>query len=157
MAKRSNIRRRGKSWVACGRANGKQFWRSFKTRDEAELFLARQLERRARGQEPERRVRVTFKEAAESWYATRGQEKGWSPSTRRDYRSVLDVHLLPAFQDVTLDRITPARIEAWRAEAMTPYTDEDGVLRVRLPRRTAQKTLAIMHGIFEPARRTGCT
>jgi len=157
VAKRSNIRRRGKSWVACGRANGKQFWRSFKTRHEAELFLARQLERRARGQEPERRVRVTFKEAAESWYATRGQEKGWSPSTRRDYRSVLDVHLLPAFQDVTLDRITPARIEAWRAEAMTPYTDEDGVLRVRLPRRTAQKTLAIMHGIFEPARRTGCT
>ena len=154
MAKRSNIRRRGKAWVAYGRANGSQFWKSFKTRDEAELYLSRQLERRARGQEPERRVRVTFKEAAESWYAKRGQEKGWSPSTRRDYRSVLDVHLLPAFQDVTLDKITPARIEAWRAEAMTPYKDEEGVERVRLPRRTAQKTLAVAHGIFEHARKT---
>lgn len=153
MARRTNIRRRGKSWVASGRVSGEQFWRSFKTRDEAELYLARQLERRARGQEPERRVRVTFREAAESWYSNRGQERAWSPSTRRDYWSALEVHLLPAFGDVALDKITPATIEVWRAEGMTPYVDGDGRTRVRLPRRTAQKTLAMLHGIFEHARK----
>jgi integrase len=86
--------------------------------------------------------------------AARAGEGLESPSTRRDYRSALDVHLLPAFGDLTLDKITPARIKAWRSEAMTPYVDEQGVLRVRLPRRTAQKTLAMLHGIFEHARKT---
>jgi integrase len=153
MARRANIRQRGRSWEAYMRVNGRQVQKTCKTRDEAELWLSRQLERRANHQEPERPVRVTFREAAESWYRERGQERGWSPSTRRDYRSVLDVHLLPAFQDVTLDKMTPARINAWRSEAMRPYLDAEGRLRVRLPRRTAQKTLAILHGIFEHARK----
>jgi hypothetical protein len=133
--------------------NGAQVQKTCKTRDDAELWLSRQLERRARGLEPERRVRVIFREAAEAWYAERGQEKAWSPSTSRDYRSALDVHLLPAFGDVTLDKITPARITLWRTEAMTPYLDAERVLRVKLPRRTPQKTLAMLHGIFEHARK----
>jgi len=153
MARKRNIRRRGNSWEAYLRVNGEQVQKTCPTRDEAELWLARQLERRARRLEPERRVRATFREAAERWYAERGLEKGWSPSTRRDYRSALDVHLLPAFADDPLEKITPGRIESWRAEAMTPYIDEDGKLRVRLPRRTAQKTLAMLHGIFEHARK----
>jgi integrase len=153
MARRSNIRQRGRSWEAFLRVNGKQVSKTCRTRDEAELWLARQLERRAHGREPERQVRVTFKEAAEAWYRDRGQEKNWSPSTRRDYRSALDVHLLPAFEDVQLSKMTPGRIEAWRREAMTPYLDVKGELHVRLPRRTAQKCLAMLHGIFEHARK----
>jgi integrase len=149
MAKRSNIRRRGKSWVASGRVNGEQFWRSFRTRDEAELFLARQVERRARGQEPERHVRVKFAQAAESWFEKLGNQKGWSESTRQDYRSALNVHLLPAFGNMPLNQITSQRIDSWRTDAMTP--DASG--RVRLPRRTAEKTRAMLHGIFEHARR----
>jgi integrase len=153
MARRANIRRRGSSWEAYLRVNGKQVQKTCKTRDGAELWLARQLERRARRLEPERQIRVTFREAAERWFTERGHEKGWSPATRRDYRSALDVHLLPAFADDLLGKITPGRIEAWRADAMTPYVDEDGKVRVRLPRRTAQKTLAMLHGIFEHARK----
>jgi integrase len=153
MARRSNIRRRGSSWVVYFRANGKQVWRSFKTRDEAELYLSRALERRARGQEPERRVRVRFEEAAESWYIKRGQEKGWSASTRRDYRSALDVHLLPAFGTLELAKITPSVITHWRSDSMMPHVDSTGKVRVKLPRRTAQKVLAMLHGIFEHARK----
>lgn len=153
MARRTNIRRRGGSWEAYLRVNGKQVQKTCRTRDEAELWLARQLERRARRLEPERAVRATFREAAERWYAERGHEKGWSPATRRDYRSALDVHLLPAFAEDALEKITPGRIEAWRSDAMTPYVDEGGKLRVQLPRRTAQKSLAMLHGIFEHARK----
>lgn len=153
MARQRNIRRRGSSWEAYLRVNGEQIQKTCRTRDEAELWLARQFERRARRLEPERRVKATFREAAERWYAERGHEKGWAPSTQRDYRSALDVHLLPAFAEDALEKITSARIEAWRTEAMTPYVDEKGELRTRLPRRTAQKTLAMLHGIFEHARK----
>jgi len=78
-----------KSWVAYGRVNGSQFWRSFKTRDEAELYLARQLQRRANHQPAEPFVRVRFELAAEAWYTRGATERGWKASTRRDYRSVL--------------------------------------------------------------------
>jgi len=144
MARRSNIRRRGNSWEAYVRVNGSQVQKTCKTRDEAELWLSRQLERRAHGQQPERSVRATFREAAEAWYRDRGQEKDWSPATRRDYRYALDAHLLPAFGDAQLSKLTPGWIEAWRADEM---------LRGRLPRRTAQKMLTMLHGIFEHARK----
>ena len=39
MAKQTNIRRRGTAWVVVIRVNGKQVWRSFPTRDAAEVFL----------------------------------------------------------------------------------------------------------------------
>src|SRR5262249_60929432 len=121
--------------------------------DEAELWLAQKLQERAPGQERERPARVTFEEAAEAWYRDRGHDKGWAPSTRRDYRSALDVHLLPFFGPKRLDQITPTLIESWRRREMTPYLDEKGVTRVRLPTRTAQKCLAMLHGIFQHSRR----
>lgn len=142
MARRSNIRRRGKSWVVHFRANGEQFWKSFKTRDEAELYLSRAMEKRARGQALERPVKVTFRTAAEHWYTHGENERAWKASTRRDYRSALDAHLLPAFGDLPLEKLSAARIADWRSAAM----------REGLPRRTAEKLLAILHGIFARAR-----
>ena len=152
MARARNIRPRGKSWEAYIRVNGRQYQKTCKTRDEAELWLSRKLGQRATGQEPERPARVTFETAAEAWYRDRGHEKGWSPSTRRDYRSVLDVWLLPEFRDITIDKITPARIKSWRSQEMTTGRVEEGGRVHVLPRRTAQKCLAMLHGIFEHAR-----
>jgi integrase len=143
MAKQRNIMRRGKSWVAYGRVNGVQFWRSFPTRDQAELFLARQLQRRANHQPPERFVRVSFEVAAEAWYRRGTTERGWKPSTRRDYRSVLDAHLLPEFRGSQLDKLTSARLRSWQTQSLS-----DGV-----PPRTVQKLQAVLHGIFAFARK----
>ena len=50
MAKQTNIRRRGKAWVVSARVNGTQQWKSCRTRDEAELELARMIAQRARGE-----------------------------------------------------------------------------------------------------------
>jgi hypothetical protein len=36
---------------------------------------------------------------------------------------------------------------------MKPSTDENGFQRVKLPRRTAVKVVAILHGIFDRARK----
>jgi hypothetical protein len=40
LRRRGHIRQRGKSWVVTFRVNGRQVWRSFKTRETAELYLA---------------------------------------------------------------------------------------------------------------------
>lgn len=108
-----------------------------------------------------------FADAAAEWYRHGCHEAAWKPATRRDYRSALSAHLgveldpttgaviaaRPPFGDVRLEDITTAMIERWRAAAMIPYLDEDGQQRVKLPRRTAVKVVAILHGIFSRARK----
>jgi integrase len=110
---------------------------------------------------------ATFADAAAEWYRHGCHEGAWKPSTRRDYRSALSAHLgvdldpetgavvvaRAPFGEMRLEDITTDTIERWRANAMTPYTDEKGVQRVKLPRRTAVKAIAILHGIFGRAQK----
>ncbi len=92
------------------------------------------------------RTGATFADAAEHWYRATGAQNNWKPSTRRDYRSALDRHLLPAFGGKPVEALTTRVIEQWRAQRMA---DADNPL----PRRTAVKLTAILHGIYERARR----
>jgi integrase len=87
---------------------------------------------------------VTFAHVAEEWYEHGVHERGWKDSTRRDYRSALNVHLLPPFGAMELETISARTIEAWRTRAIR----DEG-----LPRRTAIKLVAVWHGIFERARK----
>ncbi len=110
---------------------------------------------------------VNFADAAAEWYRHGCHERDWKPATRRDYRSALRAHLgvdldpetgavvttRPPFGDMRIEDITTDTIERWRAGAMKPYRDQNGVQRVRLPRRTAIKVVAILHGIFVRARK----
>lgn len=147
MAKQTNVRRRGDAWVVNIRVNGEKVWRSFPNRDAAELFLERIRSERRNGtyRAP---VKATFREAAEAWHehgvAEGGKRGPWKATTRSDYRSVLNAHLLPAFADLQLAEVTAERITAWRRERMRGG---------QLPRRTAEKVVAVLHGIFEQARR----
>jgi integrase len=88
------------------------------------------------------RTGVTFAHATEEWYEHGVHERGWKHSTRRDYRSALNVHLLPAFGAMQLETISARTIEAWRTRAIR----DEG-----LPRRTGIKLVAVLHGIFERA------
>src|SRR5439155_27350145 len=65
------------------------------------------------------------------------------PSTLRDYRSILRTHLSPAFGDVVIEDLSPARIERWRRE-----------LNPALANRTKIKILTLLYGILERARKT---
>jgi integrase len=87
---------------------------------------------------------ATFADAAEEWYGHGQYERDWKPSTRRDYRSALDRHLIPAFGHRPLEAIGSREIETWRAR---------GLASGKLTRRTAVKMVAIMHGVYERARR----
>ena len=73
--------------------------------------------------------------------AVRRQDRERKPSTIRDYRSVLNAHLLPAFGDRELESITVEEIEAWRGTL-------DG-----LSNRSKNKLLIQLHGIFRRAQR----
>lgn len=145
MAKRTNIRRRGKAWVVYFRANGRQVWRSFPTREAAELYLAQVQVEKARG-ELRAPTRVTFGEALDEWLRHGEHERGLKPSTVRDYKSCAERWLRPAFGDLRLEAVTAPLIERWRAEAMAQPKSP-------LPRRQADKLVAILHGVFERARR----
>src|SRR5262245_3299530 len=100
MARRRNIMKRGKSWVVYFRVEGQQVWKSFKTREEAELYLARAQAKKAQGnlRAPSR---VTLDEAAEEWLRYVEHEGGprgpVKPSTLDDYKSGLQTHILPRF------------------------------------------------------------
>jgi len=84
---------------------------------------------------------ATFAEAAAEWLRFIEQDRERKPSTIRDYRSVLNAHLLPAFGDQKLESITVEDIESWR-------TTLDG-----LSNRSKNKLLIQLHGIFRRAQR----
>jgi integrase len=134
-SRKPNIRQRGKSGVVYFRANGKQHWRSFKTRDDAELYLAQSTVKKVRGDFRERR-RMLFRDFAEEWlrdYAA-GNVR---PSTYDGYESVLRIHLLPEFGDLYLTEITRKMIDAFVSDWTRGGPRFQA--RVRLARERAQE------------------
>jgi integrase len=91
------------------------------------------------------RVSVTFAEAAEEYLRFSEEDRGCKPSTVRNYRNAIRVHLLPVFGSMALDEITVQEIERWRA----------GMTSARVQRELSNKTknnlLVLMHAIFRRA------
>jgi integrase len=137
-----HLRQRGSSWVVTYRVDGGRVWRSFKTREEADLHLADVQPKLVRN-ELRLPQRVSFKVAAEAWHSHGKHVKGWKPSTTRDYQSVLDKWLVPAFGAKRLEEVTARQIALWRRENMAAG---------KMSRRTADKLISVLHGIFEFAR-----
>lgn len=90
------------------------------------------------------RTGATVKDAAEEWLRHAEHERAVKPSTLREYRSVVRMHVLPTFGDRRVEQVTTAEVERWRAELLA-----EG----RLARRTIDKLVTNLHGIFERARR----
>ncbi len=89
------------------------------------------------------RTGITFEQAAREWLEWGTYQRGWKPSTIVDRRSCLERHLIPAFGALRIEQITTARIERWKQRW----------LRERGQRRQCAKLLALLHSIFERARR----
>jgi integrase len=109
---------------------------------EAQALLDALIVDARRGQLRQRRTGVTFAGVAEDWFTRGCYERDWSASTRVDYRSVLDAHLLPEFAPKRIETITTEQIERWRSS----LADEE----IR-SRRTVNKIVTNLHGIFEHA------
>lgn len=89
------------------------------------------------------RTGVMFEQAAEEWLRWGEYERAWKPSTLVDRRSCLRCHLIPAFGHLRIEQLSTARIERWKAD----------YLRRTGRRRQAAKLLALLHSIFERARK----
>jgi integrase len=141
----------GPVWTGTGRTPDGYF-----TKRTAQAVLDARLTDLRRGVGIPSRTGVTFRDAAEHWYLHRGQQEGWKPSTKRDYRSALDRHLLPAFGEWRLEDVTTQAIESWRAAGLAQRakkgdkeTKKEGITE-----RTAAKLVTIIGGVYEQARRT---
>jgi integrase len=130
-------KRLGKDWTGTGTPDP-----GYLHEKDARAMLDAILVDTRRGAAAQGRTGLTFEALAEEWYRRGKLERDWSPSTQRDYRSVLDCHLLPAFGALRVESIKAPRIEGWRDEQV----EERG-----MSRRNANKLLAILHGIFERA------
>jgi len=131
---KANIRRRGNSWVVRFRRDGRSVWKSFKTKDEAERFLAEARLRRALRQPEPALRRMRFSAFAAEWLREHRAHVG--PATYVNYESVLRVHLLPELGDRSLTEITRREIDAIVADwvAAGPRFQE----RLRLARELEQ-------------------
>jgi integrase len=132
----------GPVWTGAGRTPDGYF-----TKRTAQAVLDARLTDLRRGVGIPSRTGATFRDAAQQWYVHRAEQEGWKPSTKRDYRSALDRHLLPAFGDTRLEVVTADRIEQWRTERLADK--KEGITP-----RTAAKLVTIIGGVFEQARKT---
>jgi integrase len=132
----------GPAWTGRGRPPTGYF-----TTRTAEDWLRDTLDAARRGTLPGLvRTDATFAEAAAEWLRYAEHDRACKPSTLRDYRSVLNARILPAFGEIKLEEITPGMVGEWRAGLSTGRERP-------LSNRTVNKALTIFGGIMERARR----
>jgi integrase len=92
---------------------GRERSKSFVRKVDAERFLRQVEADKLQGQwvDP-RQGRTTVRELAERWYAT---TVGLKATTRKDYRSLLDTHVIPAFGDQAVAAIDTLTVRGWLA------------------------------------------
>lgn len=144
MARRTNIRRRGKSWVVYFRVNGRQIWRTFSdrefggsagAREAPELYLAQSQAKRIRG-EFRRPVKIRFDAFAAEWLKLYAKPNV-KIRTYEAYEVALRVHLVPEFGDLYLSELSRKAIDTFVADWLAggPGYQE----RVRLARELEAK------------------
>ena len=95
---------------------GRERSKSFTRKVDAERFLVSIEDAKLRGAYVDPAAgRVSFSEWAERWYLTTAHLK---PSTRHEYRMLLDHQVLPEFGDWTLASIDTLAVKEWRADLL---------------------------------------
>ena len=119
--------------------SGRERSKSFTRRLDAERFLVGIEDAKLRGAYVDPAAgNMGFGEWAERWYLTTAHLK---PSTRHDYRMLLDHQVLPDFGDWTLASIDTLAVKEWRA----------GLLADGLSPKRAGKALQVLSQILASA------
>ena len=123
----------GPGWTERGRPPA-----GYVTKRVAEAWLRDVLDQARRGSLPGMvRTGATFADAAAEFLRYAAGKRDCKPSTLRDYRSIVEAHLVPRFGTERIEDITPPMIEEWRA-SFGPH----------LAARTKNKWLVVLHGAF---------
>jgi integrase len=88
---------------------------------------------------------VTFAEAAEEYLRFSADDRGCKPSTIRNYRNAIKIHLLPVFGEMALEDVTVREVERWRAGMSSARQERE------LSNKTKNNLLVLMHAIFSHA------
>jgi integrase len=129
-------RRLGPAWTTRGRPAA-----GYLTKRSAEAWLHDVLEQARAGTLPGlRRSNATVADAAAEWLRYVIADRAIKPSTQKEYRSMLNAHILPAFGDRPLEAVTARDIERWRAG-------------LTVCPRTKNKLVTVLHGIYRRAQR----
>jgi integrase len=97
----------------------------------------------------------TFDDAVQEWLRYVGSEKKRKPSTLRDYRNVARHDLLPRFgKDTPMRKVVRGRVvgDTFTSDDIDAFRREL-LAREDLSTRTAQKVMALCHGVFKVAKR----
>src|SRR5262245_52846975 len=104
------IYRRGSRYVIVWRHRGRQHKEFFRS-----LAEAREAKARRQGGDRRKVERVRFEDYAIRWIDTyRGRtSRGFSETTRIEYRRDVDTRLIPYFRGFRLDEVEPQDVKAW--------------------------------------------
>lgn len=129
----------GPAWTERGRPP-----RGHYTKRTAEAWLRSTLDQARAGTLPGLHpTGTTFAQASDEYLQHLEHDRRRKPSTLRDYRSTITRHLLPAFGPSAVEEVTADRVERWqRWLSAQPISN-----------RTKSKTITILHGVMERARR----
>ncbi len=139
-----------KRYIAVWRVEGKQKWRTFHKQHDATRFLAGAVKSTHEGTYQD--VTPTLMAVVfDDWLTaldTRVKQQLLKPSTAKSYRSMLTMHLRPAFGDIRSDRLRPAVVEHWaRARA-------DEIAEGTLAPKTFNNIVNVLSSILTWARRS---
>ena len=133
-------KRIGPAWTSRGRPAAGCY-----TKRTAEGWLSDVLDQARRGTLPGMvRTGATFADAAAEYLRWIEHDRARKPSTVRDYQSIVNAHLLPAFGSTRLEDITTDGVERWAAGLTAGG---------RMNNRTKLKVLTVLHGVMGRARR----
>jgi integrase len=133
-------KRVGPAWTSRGRPAA-----GYYTKRTAEAWLRDVLDEARRGTLPGMvRTGATFADAAAEYLRWIEHDRARKPSTVRDYQSIINAHLLPAFGPQRLEDITTEGVERWAAGLTAGG---------RMNNRTKLKILTVLHGVMKRAKR----
>jgi integrase len=84
---------------------------------------------------------LTLRAFVDAWWKPYLQRKGVKPSTRRNYDSAVELHILPVFGDLRIDEMVPLHIERFSQAKL-----ESG-----LSAKTVRNLLLVLQGILSVA------
>jgi len=130
-------RKDGRRYFAVWRVNGKQKWKAFRRRKDADVHLTNVVKRVHDGTYREIKP-ITFQDYAKRWLAGLGNLK---PSTVISYRSMLEHGLIPALGEYELSGIGVEHVNKYLSEREST-----------LKAKTLRNHLTLLHKLFADAR-----
>jgi integrase len=127
------------------RINGKQQWKTFERKKDAEDYLDRNSTDVRDGTYREIK-KLTFGKYAEHWKTTNLIPQKLKPSTINGYGSILETHLIPEFGPSAMQAIDAARISAFEARLLQ---------KKDFSRKSVRNVLTLLGRLFKNARKDG--